>query len=198
MSGWYALLSYQKCMKSLFFENQMFHIFFILPFTSVFYFSRSFTLICLYFWSFLSNSFLGSESESRSVVSNSLQPHGDYPVHGILQARILAWVAFPFTRGSSQPRDRTQVSLHQGIFPTQGSNPGFPSSGDLSNPGIEPRFPTSQADSLPAEPQGKPKNTVVVVYSFSSGSSRPKSQTEVSCIAGEFFNNWATREPSSK
>ena len=34
----------------------------------------------------------------------------DYTVHGILQARILDWVAFPFSRGSSQPRDRTQVS----------------------------------------------------------------------------------------
>ena len=34
----------------------------------------------------------------------------DYTVHGILQARILEWVAFPFSRGSSQPRDRTQVT----------------------------------------------------------------------------------------
>ena len=34
----------------------------------------------------------------------------DYAVHGILQARILEWVAFPFSRGSSQPRHRTQVS----------------------------------------------------------------------------------------
>ena len=34
----------------------------------------------------------------------------DYTVHGILQARILEWVAFPFSRGSSQPRDCTQVS----------------------------------------------------------------------------------------
>ena len=34
----------------------------------------------------------------------------DYIVHGILQARILEWVAFPFSRGSSQPRDRNQVS----------------------------------------------------------------------------------------
>ena len=32
----------------------------------------------------------------------------------------------------------------------------FPSPGELPNPGIEPRFPTFQADSLPAEPQGKP------------------------------------------
>ena len=29
----------------------------------------------------------------------------DYTVHGILQASILEWVAFPFSRGSSQPRD---------------------------------------------------------------------------------------------
>ena len=34
----------------------------------------------------------------------------DYRVHGILQARILEWVAIPFPRGSSQPRDQTQVS----------------------------------------------------------------------------------------
>ena len=34
----------------------------------------------------------------------------DYTVHGLLQARILEWVAFPFSRGSSQPWDRTQVS----------------------------------------------------------------------------------------
>ena len=34
----------------------------------------------------------------------------DYTVHGILQARILEWVAFPFSRGSSQHKDQTQVS----------------------------------------------------------------------------------------
>ena len=38
----------------------------------------------------------------------------NYTVHGILQARILAWVAFPLSRGSSQPRDRTHVSRHCG------------------------------------------------------------------------------------
>ena len=53
----------------------------------------------------------------------------DYTVHTILQARIVEWVAF---------------SLLQGIFPTQGSNPGL-----------------TQMDSLPDEPQGKPKNTGV-------------------------------------
>ena len=54
-----------------------------------------------------------------------------WAIHGILQARILEWVAFPFSRGSSQP-------------------------GDLLNPGIEPSSPILQVDSLPAEPQGKP------------------------------------------
>ena len=54
----------------------------------------------------------------------------DYTVHGILQARILEWVAFP-------------------------------SPGDLPNPGIKARSPTLQGDSLPAEPQGKPKNAEV-------------------------------------
>ena len=78
-------------------------------------------------------------------------------------------------------------SLLQGIFPTQGSNPGlphcrwilyhlshqgsprilewvaypFPSPADLPNPGIEPGSPALQAGSLPAEPRGKPKNTGV-------------------------------------
>ena len=40
----------------------------------------------------------------------------DYTVHGILQTRILEWVAVPFSRGSSQPRDQTQVSCIAGRF----------------------------------------------------------------------------------
>ena len=40
----------------------------------------------------------------------------DYTAHGILQATILEWVAFPFSRGSSQPRDQTQVSCIAGGF----------------------------------------------------------------------------------
>ena len=40
----------------------------------------------------------------------------DCIVHGILQARILEWVAFPFSRGSSHPRDRTQLSHVAGAF----------------------------------------------------------------------------------
>ena len=61
------------------------------------------------------------------VVSYSLWPHG------ILQARILEEVAFPFSRGSSQPRDQTQVSHIAG-------------------------------GSLPTEPQGKPKTTIVISF----------------------------------
>ena len=49
-----------------------------------------------------------------SVMSDSLWPHGLQPtmlsIHGILQARILEWVAIPFSRGSSWPRDETWVS----------------------------------------------------------------------------------------
>ena len=40
----------------------------------------------------------------------------DYIGHGTLQARILKWVAFPFSRESSQPRDQTQVSRIAGRF----------------------------------------------------------------------------------
>ena len=61
-----------------------------------------------------------SESVSHSVMSDSLQPYGISPpgssVDGILQARILEWVAIPFSRGLSQPRDRTQVSSIAGRF----------------------------------------------------------------------------------
>ena len=62
----------------------------------------------------------------------------DCIVNGILQARILEWVAFPFSRGSSQPR-------------------------------IKPGSPALQEDSLPAEPQGKPKNTGVGSLSLLQG-----------------------------
>ena len=53
----------------------------------------------------------------------------DYRDHGILQARILEWVAIPFSRGSSQPRS-----------------------------------PTLQADSLPAEPQGRPRGCLLALW----------------------------------
>ena len=80
---------------------------------------------------------------------------------GILQAAILEWVAMPSSRGSSQPRDRTQVShISSGFFtvPAQDtwSAQSIPSSGDLPNSGIGSGSPELQADSLPAELSGKP------------------------------------------
>ena len=92
----------------------------------------------------------------------------DYTVHGILQARILEWVAFPFFRGSSQPRDWTQVSCIAGGFFTSRATredqeywSGEPirSPADLPNPGIELGCPALKADSLPTELWGKPSIT---------------------------------------
>ena len=74
----------------------------------------------------------------------------DYTVHGILQARILEWVAFPFSRGSSQPRNRTQVSHSAGGFFTSWatreaqehwSGQPIPSPADLPDSGIESGSP---------------------------------------------------------
>ena len=62
------------------------------------------------------------ESESHPAAAKSLQscPNlcnpTDYAVQGILQIRILEWLAFTFSRGSSQPRDWTQVACIAGGF----------------------------------------------------------------------------------
>ena len=69
----------------------------------------------------------------------------------------------------------------------------IPSSRDLPNPGIEPRSPALQVDSLVTEPSGKPKNMEWVACPISRGSSWPRNQTGISCIAGGFFTSWATR-----
>ena len=75
----------------------------------------SFNLFLIYFWSFL---ILGWKVKSESEVVQSCptlcnpvdcSPPGS-SFHGIFQARILEWVAISFSRGSSWPRDRTQVS----------------------------------------------------------------------------------------
>ena len=73
---------------------------------------------------------------------------------GILQARILEWVAFPFSRVSSQPRDQTGWIIYQLNY--KGSPRilewvAIPSPVDLPIPGIEPGSPALQADSLPTE-----------------------------------------------
>ena len=104
-----------------------------------------------------------SESDSRSVVSDSLWPHG---LHS-------PW------NSSGQNTGVSSLSLLQRIFPTQGSNPGLLH---------------CQANSLPTETQGRPKNTRVGSPPFSSRSSWPRNQTEVSCIAGGFFTNRVIRE----
>ena len=86
----------------------------------------------------------------------------DYEVHRILQARILEWVAIPFSWGSSQPRDWTQVSLRRILY--QLSHKGsprilewvaYPFSRASSEPGIEPQSPALQVGSLPTELSGK-------------------------------------------
>ena len=60
--------------------------------------------------------FACAHSRQSSVVSNSLRPHGLLPARllcpWIFQARILEWVAMPFSRGSSWPRDQSHISLH--------------------------------------------------------------------------------------
>ena len=53
----------------------------------------------------------------EDVMSHCLRPL-DYGLHGVLQARVLEWVAVPFSRASSQPRDWTQVSPIAGGFST--------------------------------------------------------------------------------
>ena len=57
-----------------------------------------------------------SESESYSVTSDSLRPFATLCDHGILQARILEWLAYPFSRGSSPPRNWTRVFCIAGGF----------------------------------------------------------------------------------
>ena len=88
----------------------------------------------------------------------------DYTVHGILQARILEWVAFPSSRGFSQPRDQTQVSwIADRVFTSWATREAqeywksIPSPVGLPEPGIEPGSPALQMDSLPAELLGNPK-----------------------------------------
>ena len=88
----------------------------------------------------------------------------DYIFRVILQARIVQWVAFPFSRGSSL---------------TQRSNPGLPYC----------RWILYQLSH-----KGSPRILEWVAYPFSRGSSLPRDQAGVSCTAGRFFTNWVIRE----
>ena len=87
---------------------------------------------------------------------------------GFLQAKILEWVAIPSSRGSSQPKDQTQV------FHIAGGFFFF--------------FFNHQRH------QGSLRILEWVAYTFSMGSSWPRNQARVSCIAHRFFTSWATRE----
>ena len=80
------------------------------------------------------------------------------------------------------PGKNTGVGCHtllQGIFPTKGSNPGLPHCRQIL-------YCLSH--------QGSPRILEWVAYPFSRGTSWPKNQIRVSCIAGGFFTSWATRE----
>ena len=104
-------------------------------------------------------------SESHSVVSDSLWSHGLYS----------PW---------NSPGKNTGVgslSLLQGLFPTQGSNPGLPHCMWIL-------YQLSHRRS--------PRILEWVAYSFSSRSSQHRNWTGVSCIAGRYFTNWAIRESS--
>ena len=70
-------------------------------------------------------------------------------------------------------------SLPQGIFPTQGWNSGLPHCRQIL-------YQVSH--------KGSPRTLEWVAFPFSSGSSRPRNQTRLSCIAGGFYTNWAIRE----
>ena len=68
----------------------------------------------------------------------------DYIVLGILQARILEWVPFPFSKGSSQPRDQTQVSHIAGGFFTNWAT-GKPKNTGMGSLSLLQRiFPTQE------------------------------------------------------
>ena len=123
-------------------------------------------------------------------MSDSLWPHGLGP------ARLLCpW---------NSPGKNTGVgscSLLQGIFPTQGSNPGLPHCSKISllqgifpTQGLNPGLRHCRWILYCLSHQGSPWTLEWVVYSFSRGSSWPRDWIRVSWIAGGFFTSWVTRE----
>ena len=122
----------------------------------------------------------------------------DYLVHGILQARILEWVAFPFSKGSSQPSDRTQVFHTAGRFfaswaPREAQEhwSGYliPSPGDLPDPGIKPGSPALQTDSLLTELWGKPNLLKLILLFLFTPGTNPMEQAVLSSSSC----NWGNR-----
>ena len=91
--------------------------------------------------------------------------------------RILEWVAYPFSRGSSWPRNRTRVSCIEGKVAQ--SCPTLCDPMDYSLPGF----------SVHGIFQVRVLEWVAI--SFSRGSSWPRDRTRVSCIVGRRFTHWA-------
>ena len=145
-----------------------------------------------------------SESVSRSVVSDCLWPHvlclSDSSVHGVFQARILEWVTIPFSRGSFQPRDQTQVScIVSRFFNVWATREAI----YMCKPKNKHMLLSSVwlLNSMDCSPPGSSVHGILqagimewVAISFSRGPSQPKDQIQVSCLAGGFFIVWATRE----
>ena len=91
---------------------------FCFPRSFSYFFVGCFNCSLFFFWlSHVTCGILVPRSEVKVAQScPTLCDPMDYTVHGILQARILEWVAVPFSRGSSQPRDQLQVSHIAGGF----------------------------------------------------------------------------------
>ena len=100
-----------------------------------------------------------------------------FSVHGILQAKILEWVAYSFSRGSSHPGMEPRspaLQVHSLLSepPGQPKNTGvsslsLPSLEDLPDREIELGSPALQTDSLPTELSGKPQKTVKRARNYS-------------------------------
>ena len=93
--------------------------------------------------------------------------------------RTLSSSQLPEYWNTGQDTEVGSCSLLQGIFPTQGLNPGFPHC----------RWILYQLSH-----QRNPRILEWVAYPFSSRSFRPRKSTRIYCIAGRFFISWATRE----
>ena len=96
-----------------------------------------------------------------------------YSLRHQVSRRVLKWVAFLFSRGSSQPRDQSQVShIVSGLFTSWATKEAqeywrgkpIPSAVDLPNPGIE-LGPALHADSLPTELSGSPYSIQLLSFS---------------------------------
>ena len=136
----------------------------------------------------------GSESEVAQPCPTLCNPM-DYIAHGIFQARILEWVAFPFSRGSSQPKAQIQVSHIAGGFFTSWAT--RESERKWSRVVMSDSLWPHGLYRLPGSPvHGIFQARVLewVAISFSRGSFWPRDQTRVSRIVGRRFTVWATRK----